>query len=220
MSKFNVFNILQKVYGARGLPFPQKPDVQEDDTIVTISDKPDVQEDDTIVSGFNIYKQEDENINVDGTPIRIYSDKLLGKYEYMPVTIDDMPIPNAIIMISGEKEFIETNIVGAIDGNGQIRGATVFEKAFTKPYDITVIATMIGENNKEFPLEVFKEMVSLWQKDTVVTVKCALTNFFLEKTNNALIKKIAVLDNAGAENVEIIQIDLRSNIEFELEFNQ
>jgi hypothetical protein len=44
-----------------------------------------------------------------------------------------------------------------------------------------------------------------------------LADFFLQTERNAIITKISVLDNAGAENVEVIQFDLRSNIDFELE---
>ena len=145
-----------------------------------------------------------------GYDIRKYTDEALGKYEFMPVTIDGINIPNAVIMITGEKEIIETNVIEV---------GTVFEKAFTKPYDITVIATLIGYNTTDWVESEFKEMVNIWKKDDTVTLKCALTSFFLTEKNNALITKISVLENNGSENVEMIQFDIRSNVEFELEID-
>jgi hypothetical protein len=60
-------------------------------------------------------------------------------------------------------------------------------------------------------------LTNLFKVDKIVTIKCALADFFLQTENNAIITKISVLDNAGAENVEILQFELRSNIDFELE---
>ena len=60
-------------------------------------------------------------------------------------------------------------------------------------------------------------MKDLWAKDEVLTLKCALTDIFLNPTNNFVMKHIAILDNQGSENVEVIQIDGMSNIDFELE---
>lgn len=207
MANISVINLLSKVFGARGLAFPQKPHTIDKEPITSAI--------------YNLPKQYYNNTNQLGTPIRKYTDEKLGRYEFMPVTINSIDIPNALIIINGEKEIIETNVLGAItgfDANGKpsITGATVFEKAFTKPYEITVIATLIGDNGI-YPEQEMWQLTNLWKEDDVVTLKCALTEFFIPKTNNALITKISVLDNAGSENVEVIQFSLRSNIEFNLE---
>lgn len=204
MVNLSVFSILKKIYGARGIPFPTKPTLANENVIIP--------------TGFDVQIPPFINNGISSdNPIRKYTDLSLGKYEYMPVVIDGLSIPNAIIIISGEKEFIETNVVGAINSSGEVVGAVVFEKAFTKPYDITVIATLIHENGMEYPQSQMQDLVNFWKKDDVVTIGCALTDFFLERENNAILKKIAVLDNAGAENVEVLQFDFRSNIDFELE---
>lgn len=212
----NVLNILSKVYGAKGLPFPHKPSMLANVSTASFDEIPNTQQNITMVNGFEINETiERASKNYLSTDIKKYKDELLGSYEFMPVTINDKPIPNAIIMISGEKEFIETNIIGALDSKGNIIGGTVFEKTFTKPYDITIIATLI-QDNVNWPENMFANIVSLWQENKVVTLKSALTDYFLPTTHNALIQKINILDNAGAENVEIVQLDLRSNLEFEL----
>lgn len=193
MTNLSVFNILKKVYGSTAIMFPEKPKA---DSI-------------TQVSGFEVKNTTYNDVNKNGTPIRKYTDKLLGKYEFMPVTIDDVEMPNALIIITGEKEIIETNVIDV---------GTVFEKAFTKPYDITVIATLVGDNGT-YPETLFEQLTNLWKKDDIVTIKCAMTDYFLQTKDNGIITKISVLDNAGAENVEVIQFDIRSNIDFELEIN-
>lgn len=161
-----------------------------------------------------------------GTPIVKITDANMGQYEFMPVVINDglkdYEIPNAVIMITGEKGIIETDVID--------RG-TVFEKVYERPYDISIVMTLIGDK-KEWPAEAYKQTSELYRgkrydeqnnKSIVgrdlVTLRCALTNPFLQQDNNFLITKIAVLDNEGAENVEVIQIDGRSNIDFELVIN-
>ncbi|MCX6210079.1 MAG: DUF6046 domain-containing protein [Bacteroidetes bacterium] len=198
----SVINILNKVFGAKGIAFPQK---------VTTTQPIDT------AAGFSYNGSPYNDVNKNQTAIRKYTDRQLGKYEFMPVEIDGIAIPNALIMITGEKEIIETNVAGALDSDGNIVGGTVFEKSFVKPYDLTVIATLIGDGAMNYPEDEMWRLTDLWKKNDVVTLKCALTDYFLETSNNALITKISVLDNAGAENIEVLQFDLRSNIDFELQ---
>lgn len=92
-------------------------------------------------------------------------------------------------------------------------------KSICKPHDITIIATLIGAAGTSYPDAAMKQLTDLWKQGDLVTIKCALADYFLQATDNAIITKISVLDNAGAENVEVIQFDLRSNIDFELEIS-
>lgn len=191
MATINLISILNKIYGPKGLPFPQRPHQ---------GDQP------VIAGGFEFEGRPVENAGRVGTPIRNY-DNDLGRYVFLPVTINGQDMPNALVIITGEKEIVETDIIDV---------GTVFEKVFTKPYEISIICTLIGEDG-EWPEDQLKDIVALWKKDDVVTLKCALTDHFLQAENNLVIRTIAVLDAEGAENVEVIQIDGRSNIDFELE---
>jgi len=157
-----------------------------------------------------------------GFPVVRVTDASLGRYDFMPVFINDglkeYELPNAVIMISGEKGVIETDVVD--------RG-TVFEKVYERPYDISIVTTIIGDNYK-WPANQYREMSELYRGKRyedqgkeiagrdLVTLKCALTNPFLQEKNNFLITKISVLDNEYSENMEVIQIEGRSNIDFEL----
>lgn len=216
MAKVNVIDVLSKVYGARGLPFPGHPLRGEGSKIAEGFNQLDRTEGSAIAGGFDeIFTNKGEFNGTKGTPIKRYTDESLGQYEFLPVMIDDYEIPNSLLIITGEKEFIETDVIGVLDKDGNAVGGTVFEKAFTRPYDISIIATLIGVDGT-YPEGDLIEVIRLWKKDEVVTLKCALTDLYLPPTNNFLIKKISHLDAAGAENVEVIQIDGRSNVEFEL----
>ncbi len=193
MATINVINVLNKIFGARGLPFPQSPNKGEGTAIAG-------------EYGDTIGKKQ-KQFGFKATAIRKFDSSDLGNYVFLPVTIDKIELPNPVVIISGEKEIVETNIVNV---------GTVFEKVFTKPYDISIICTLIGEN-RDWPEGELIRMAELYKKDDLVTIKCALTDIFLQAENNAIVTKISILDAQGAENVEVVQFDLRSNIDFELE---
>jgi len=192
----NVFDVLARVYGPRGLPFPTKPKTGHNNVIA---------------NGFvgDSAPALSNTSNVKGTAVKKITDASLGKYEFMPVTINDVQMPNAVIIISGEKHIVQHDLMDV---------GTVFEKVFTKPYDISIIVTLIGENG-EWPEEAFNTITTLWKENDLVTLRCALTDFFIDQTeDNFIISKISVLDNSGSECVEVIQIDGLSNKDFVLEF--
>lgn len=187
----NVFDILRNIYGPKGLPFPTHAETDPSGVIA---------------GGFNVESNDTAKRSITGTPIKKFDSEDLGRYVFLPVNIDGIELPNPVVIISGEKEIVETTIVNV---------GTVFERAFTKPYDITIITTLMGQDG-EWPEVELKELVKLWKKDDVVTMKCALTDIFLQSENNLVITKISLLDAQGAENVEVLQLDGRSNIDFEL----
>lgn len=192
-----------------GYPFPGSPLTGEQPKIAT---------------GF----QDDEDLSlkdqydVFGTPVVKVTDANLGKYEFKPVFIDNgliqYELPNPLIMIRGEKGVIETDVLD--------RGV-VFEKVFERPYDISILIQLFDPEHK-WPAQQFKDLADLYRGQytydsgvtktgfDLVTLRCALTNPFLQPESNFLITKFSLLDNGNAENMEVIQIDGRSNIDFEL----
>lgn len=192
VSTVNVFSILSQVYGAKGIPFPGKP--KQGNTSM-------------IAGEFEKIDFAPEKISGNNGTIKQYTDSVLGRYEFLPCTINDTPIPNAVVLITGEKLFVETDVIDA---------GTVFEKVFTRPYDITIIATLFGYDG-QWPETEFETMATLFKENDLVTLKCISTNIFLQPKDNFLLKKIDVLDSGGSENVEVIQFTGRSNIYFELE---
>ncbi len=157
-----------------------------------------------------------------GFPIVKVTDESLGRYEFMPVVINngqqDFELQNPIIMMSGEKSVVETDVTYA---------GTVFQTVMQKPYDISIVTTILSKDHK-WPKDEFKQMVDLYngnrtdangnqlpQRD-LVTLKCAISNYFLQPEDNFIITRINFLDNEGAENMEVLEFVGRSNVDFEL----
>lgn len=228
----NVFDLLRNVYGAKGLPFPRPPK-KGDGTAVAGQffgefATNDFRSEGSAIASNNDYALPALNDKANqGNQIRKYDDSHLGTYQFLPASIVwynsqtkkkvVTDLPNALVIISGEKEIVETTIVDV---------GTVFEQVFVKPYTISIIATLIGDKGL-WPQSLLQDMNALWQENAPVTLRCALTDVFLNKQvngswvnnaeNNFIIHKIGIMDNQGAENVEVIQIDGMSNIDFELE---
>ncbi len=203
----NVFDILQKVYGARGLPFPLPPKKGDGTAIGSAFGKSLTGEGSAIAQVGNYPLPPVLDKASTGAFIRKYDDSYLGSYQFLPATINGVDLPNAVVIITGEKHIEETDIVDV---------GTVFEKVFTRPYSISIICTLISADNNWPELQI-QQMRDLWLIDAPVTLRCALTDQFIQAENNFIIKNIAVLDNQGSENVEVIQLDGMSNIDFELE---
>ncbi len=201
----NVFNILKAVYGVSAAAFPTPP-IEGNGSVIASGFKGDN------VSSFGAVN------NTFGTPVKKITDASLGQYTFMPVWIDGYELPNPLIIISGEKAVVTTETVDK---------GSVIEKVYKRPYDISIICTLIGEGDIWPELD-FKKIAEIWHhKDpktnievaTPHTLKCALTDYFLQPQNNFILTKIALLDTSGMENVEVIQLDGRSNIDFELELD-
>lgn len=193
--------LLNRITPKVGLPFPGKS--QEGDGVRIASAFP----------GGSSPAAFAEQVNAWGRKITRIDDTALGRYVFMPVSIDGYDLPNPLIMITGEKAIIETDLTEV---------GTVFEKAYMRPYDIQILVQLQGEN-RLWPERQFKEVTNIWKGADLVRLDCALTDYFLvpsqidEHSLNFLVTKISVLDNAGSESTEFIQLEGRSNIEFELE---
>lgn len=205
----NVFDVLGKVYGVRGLPFPGNPQRGGGRGIgEQFSDSGSVYPSNGVAGGFGdaIVTGIGGETSA-GTPVKKYTDERLGEYVFMPVYLDGIELPNAVIIITGEKRIIETDITEV---------GTVFEKVFIRPYDITILVTLIGKDG-EWPQSDLSTIVNLWKKGDITTLQSAVTDNYLQAKGNFLITKNSHLDAQGAENVEVIQIEGRSNVDFELE---
>lgn len=183
--------IVTKVGGPKGLPFNAKTDEQE----------PSVFGEDFTA----LVKPEKPNYTQKGT--KLYSINNLGALVFMPVFLNGYEIPNALVSFSGEKGIVETDLIDV---------GTVFEKVYDRPYDITIIATVFGDNG-EWPEQAYRELLDAYQADQVVTMECALTDHILAAQNNFLITKVSVPEMEGIENCQVVQFEGRSNVEFELE---
>lgn len=187
----NVSDILKRVYGARGLAFPAKPDDNHASVIAA-----------EFTGAAAIPWQ--ERIGK-GTPL--WGRNVLGRAVFMPVKLGGIELPNPLISFGGEKSIIETDVVEV---------GTVFEKVFTRPYDITIICTLLNEEGT-FPEKQVIQLEKLYREGTLYTLECALTDIFLQPKNNFILSRIDLQDMQGIEDAQVIQLSGRSNVDFQLE---
>lgn len=187
----NIGDILKRVYGYRGLPFPASPDTTGVSFIGS-----EFKETTAIPTQERISK---------GTPL--WGQNVLGRPVFMPVKIGGIELPNPLISFSGEKAIIETDVTEV---------GTVFEQVFIRPYDITIICTLINKEGS-FPEKEVIKFEKLYREGTLYTLECAFTDIFLQPKNNFILGKIDIVDMEGVEDAQVIQLSGRSNVDFELE---
>lgn len=203
MATININKILGRVYGFRGLPFPGKLETEQRGYVA---------------DGFTAPVQTAASRSRLGTPL--WGTNSLGRPVFLPARLGGIDLPNPLISITGEKSIVETDVVNV---------GTVFEKVFTRPYDITIICTLLwnaytdGNNggaalvSNSFPEAELTQMEQLYVRDAVLTLECALTDIFLQPKDNFVVKRLSILDMQGVENAQVIQIEGKSNVDFLLE---
>lgn len=186
----NVSEILRRVYGVKGLAFPANSNV------APVS---------PIAGDFKMSPQETPERTRKGT--RLQGENVLGRPVFMPVKLNGIELANPLVTVTGEKLIIETDVV---------EFGTVFEKVFIKPYDITIICTLINADGS-FPENEVIEMEKLYREGDLYTLECALTDIFIQPKNNFILTRIDLMDMQGVEDAQVIQLTGRSNVDFELE---
>jgi hypothetical protein len=186
----NISDLLKRVYGPRGLPFPGSPNPSLGSPVAGAFP-------DTVPVTVERSQK--------GAPLR--AQNALGRWVFLPAKLGGVDLPNPLVTISGEKSFIETDLTEV---------GTVFEKAFQRPYDISIICTLINAEGT-WPEAEIVAMEKLYREGDLYTLECAETDIFLQPRNNFLLQKISLLDMGAVENAQVVQLDGRSNIDFELE---
>lgn len=120
-----------------------------------------------------------------------------GEVIYMPVKIDGIELPNAVISITGKKTIVETALVG---GRG-----TVKELISMDDYEIS-LAGVIVDRFDEYPEKLVKQFHKIWLKNEAVTLLSAISDAVLIDTRNIIIKTIDFPPVGAFENAQIISL--------------
>ncbi len=140
-----------------------------------------------------------------GSQIR-KKDLALGSYYFMPVWIDGVEIPNAVISLSQAKNIIKTQLPG--------RNGTVKEFISADDFVIELIATVIGDD--EYPEAEVEKIQQLWERNEALKIESAITDMWLPDGGNVVLSDIVVEGVGGYEDVQVISMSLLSDINFEL----
>jgi hypothetical protein len=211
MPSMNISNILRSAVVPTGLPFLNYGQSGTNKDVLPVgSEFPDITElpqNSPIADLFRFPPYHWEERSRKGSPL--WGKNLLGRPVFLPARLDGIEIQNPLISISGEKSIVETDIVGV---------GTVFEKVFTKPYQISILCSIFSLDNR-WPEDEIIKMFEIWNKDSVLTLECALTDIYLQPKNNFILLYKDIYEMAGTENMQVIQFTGKSNIDFELEIS-
>ena len=171
VSQFNLGDMLLNVIGYKGLPYPGG----------FIPDAPSKYKAD----GYEYPgEQASEKTSSDfGSTLR--KKDAQGRWYFMPIVLEhkgtEYEIPNAVISIRGKKSIVETAIVG--------RKGTVKELISVDDYEIRIAGVCL---DVDFPDQQINSLNDLYNINESVTLKCALTDIFLDEEDKVVIKSIDV----------------------------
>lgn len=199
MGKFSVKDVLLDIIGYKGLPYPGV-------WLPTVS-RP----------GSGRFTGKDFDNDSDYADEKTTSDKgsvlrkkdAQGRYYFMPVVFEhkgkDYEIPNAVISFTGKKNVVETAMVG--------RKGSVKELISIDDYEISIQGIASSD---DFPEAAIAELNELYTINEAITLKCALTDIFMEEDDRVVIRSIDISDMKGSETFQVFKIDLVTDRSFEL----
>lgn len=195
VSQFNLGDMLLSVIGYKGLPYPGG----------FIPDAPGKYKAD----GYE-YPGEavSEKTSSDfGSTLR--KKDAQGRWYFMPIVLEhkgtEYEIPNAIISIRGKKSIVETAMVG--------RKGTVKELISVDDYEIRIAGVCL---DVDFPDQQINALNELYNINESVTLKCALTDIFLDEEDKVVIKSIDFAEMKGCEAAQVFTMELATDWSFEL----
>ncbi len=195
MEVYDLNTILGMTRGTIGLPFPLP--LIDDPKGMVADDFPD-----KITIGW----KKDTAQSKMGKPL--YMMNKLGVWEFMPVFLNDIYLPNALVNITGQKTIIETPMT---DFEG-----TVKEIINVQDWGLKIIFTVINEDGS-YPEDWLYTMNDLYKLKEILTIDCAFTDAFLQAKDNCLITGLEPLNMQGIENAQVFEISLKSDRYLELE---
>ena len=195
VSQFNLGDMLLNVIGYKGLPYPGG----------FIPDAPGKHKAD----GYEYPgEQASEKTSSDfGSTLR--KKDAQGRWYFMPIALEhkgtEYEIPNAVISIRGKKSIVETAMVG--------RKGTVKELISVDDYEIRIAGVCL---DVDFPDQQINALNELYNINESVTLKCALTDIFLDEEDKVVIKSIDFAEMKGCETAQVFTMELVTDRSFEL----
>lgn len=137
-----------------------------------------------------------------------------GREFFMPVRIDGMLIPFAVISMNWRKTIVDTMMPE--------RGGSVLEMISLNNYTFNIKGIFINEEN-EFPEEQIIQLRDLWKKNTSVEMRSVISDIVLTgQADDTTGHKVAIREIAwpavsGIEHAKPFEMDLISDTIFDLE---
>jgi Domain of unknown function (DUF6046) len=165
--------------------------------------------------GYNLPKpfeisKADERVEQSSLGQPMYMDDVFGREFFLPVVLDDMMVPFAVVSIACKKTIVKTALV-------EHKG-TVKELINTEDYVINIKGIIVRPDDK-WPESEIIDLEKLFNKNQSVTLRNALTDIFLkgEYEHKVVVQSINFPATAGVEHAKAFEIECESDAIFELE---
>jgi hypothetical protein len=138
-----------------------------------------------------------------------YADDIYGREFFMPVTIDGLLIPFAVMSIGCRKTIIETSLPE--------RQGSVKEIISIEDYQINVKGFIISPND-DFPEDEIIRLEQLFTKNASLEMRSVLTDIFLKGDfdHHIVVKNINFPANPGVQHAKPFELDCLSDSIFDL----
>ncbi|MDE3185282.1 MAG: hypothetical protein KGM16_17860 [Bacteroidota bacterium] len=146
-----------------------------------------------------------------------YKTDLSGREFFLPVTIDGILIPFAVMGMTWKKTIVETPMPE--------RGGAVIELINIDTYQFTLKGLLVNETN-DFPDDGVMELFDLFKQNNSVTIHSVLSDIVLSGKSNlnaedpdghkVVIKEVTWPEVSGVEHVKPFQMQLISDYLFDL----
>lgn len=146
-----------------------------------------------------------------GTPF-YGSNHITGGYYFMPAFFDlnddsDYTIPFPIIRVQSQKRIIETPLTE--------RKGTVVELVNQESWKIYIKGFIISKDGR-YPEQEIAKMIEVFERNTSLRLRCALTDLFLTADDRVCIKSLNFPEVKGIEDVKPYEMELVSVNIFDL----
>lgn len=137
-----------------------------------------------------------------------YATDLLGREFFLPLKLEGVLIPFAVVGVVCKKILVETPMPE--------RGGSVTELISIDDYQISLKGLLITDDGT-YPEEEVFDMHAIFQINRSLRMECVLTDIFLKKEQLVIVKDCRFNPVAGVEHVRPFEMELKSNMIFDLE---
>lgn len=130
-----------------------------------------------------------------------------GVVHYMPVTIDGVVLPFALIDITEKKTIVRTPMV---EHKGSVKELISLEDA------IIIVKALLINTNQVYPEKQVMEWRNIYKKNTVVDIQSIKTDLFLEAEDKVVITDAKWPSLAGVQNIQPLELTLETDSVYDL----
>ena len=155
------------------------------------------------------FQLKDNQRSQTGSPF--WSQDLEGRWYYMPVRLGDVNLHNPVMRIVSRKTIIETHMTERV--------GSVKEIINRQDYAI-FIKGMIKRSDDTYPEEEVRLLNELYKRDEAIEIDSALTCVLLEGQDEMAVIKHLDFPYTRGENMILYEMELVTDIDFDLEINE